>query len=221
MHTIYLHGLGQTADSWKPVLEKITLPGDNSCPDLVALLRGREVSYSSLYQAFSQQCSKIDGELTLCGLSLGAVLALNYAIDHPGKVEALVLIAPQYKMPKKLLWLQNLVFRLMPESQFRQTGCGPVQNGSRTGFQRFSGKGFLPHPDCLRGEGRRQQKGRRGAGSYSGQCRAEGSPGCRPSGEHPVAGSTGGTPGGILYPAVIYKGRASRSDALPFCIPDA
>ena len=42
MHTIYLHGLGQTADSWKPVLEKITLPGDNSCPDLVALLRGRE-----------------------------------------------------------------------------------------------------------------------------------------------------------------------------------
>ncbi len=122
MHTIYLHGLGQTADSWKPVLEKITLPGDNSCPDLVALLRGREVSYSSLYQAFSQQCSKIDGELTLCGLSLGAVLALNYAIDHPGKVGALVLIAPQYKMPKKLLWLQNLVFRLMPESQFRQTG---------------------------------------------------------------------------------------------------
>ena len=122
MHTIYLHGLGQTADSWKPVLEKITLPGDNSCPDLVALLRGREVSYSSLYQAFSQQCSKIDGKLTLCGLSLGAVLALNYAIDHPGKVGALVLIAPQYKMPKKLLWLQNLVFRLMPESQFRQTG---------------------------------------------------------------------------------------------------
>ena len=50
------------------------------------------------------------------------MLALNYAIDHPEGVEALVLIAPQYKMPRKLLWLQNLMFRLIPESQFQETG---------------------------------------------------------------------------------------------------
>lgn len=83
---------------------------------------GQEASYQNLYAAFSRQCQQTAEKVTLCGLSLGAVLALNYAIDHPEGVEALVLIAPQYKMPKKLLWLQNLMFRFMPESQFQETG---------------------------------------------------------------------------------------------------
>ena len=54
--------------------------------------------------------------------SLGAVLALNYAIDHPDKVKALVLIAAQYKMPKKLLKFQNMLFRFMPNAMFKQFG---------------------------------------------------------------------------------------------------
>ena len=119
---IYLHGLGQTASSWQPVLQARSLPGTSRCLDLVELLRGQEASYQNLYAAFSRQCQQTAEKVTLCGLSLGAVLALNYAIDHPEGVEALVLIAPQYKMPKKLLWLQNLMFRFMPESQFQETG---------------------------------------------------------------------------------------------------
>ena len=53
---------------------------------------------------------------------MGAVLALNYAIDHPDKVKALVLIAAQYKMPKKLLKVQNILFHLMPNSAFNKMG---------------------------------------------------------------------------------------------------
>ena len=51
-----------------------------------------------------------------------AVLALNYAIDHPDKVKALVLIAAQYKMPRKLLKVQNMLFHLMPNSVFNKMG---------------------------------------------------------------------------------------------------
>ena len=51
-----------------------------------------------------------------------AVLALNYAIDHPDKVKALVLIAAQYKMPRKLLKVQNMLFHLMPNSAFKKMG---------------------------------------------------------------------------------------------------
>ncbi len=58
----------------------------------------------------------------LCGISLGAVLALNYAINHTEKVKSLILIAPQYKMPKLLLKLQNIIFRIMPENSFLSTG---------------------------------------------------------------------------------------------------
>ena len=38
-------------------------------------------------------------DICLCGLSLGGVLALNYAIEHPEKIKGMVLIATQYKMP--------------------------------------------------------------------------------------------------------------------------
>ena len=50
------------------------------------------------------------------------MLALNYAIDFPQKVSSLILIAPQYNMPKFLLKVQNVLFKFMPESQFKDIG---------------------------------------------------------------------------------------------------
>ena len=67
------------------------------------MLEGKSATYKELYSAFSSECDKVNDEIVLCGLSLGAVLALNYAIDHPDKVKSLVLIAAQYKMPQKII----------------------------------------------------------------------------------------------------------------------
>ena len=86
------------------------------------MLEGKAATYRELYTAFSEECNKENDEIVLCGLSLGAVLALNYAIDHPDKVKALVLIAAQYKMPEKLLKFQNMLFRFMPNTMFKQFG---------------------------------------------------------------------------------------------------
>ena len=89
---------------------------------LAGMLKGKAVTYKELYSAFSGECDRENEEIVLCGLSLGAVLALNYAIDHPDKVKALVLIAAQYKMPKNLLKVQNILFHLMPNSAFSKMG---------------------------------------------------------------------------------------------------
>ena len=86
------------------------------------MLEGKSATYKELYSAFSSECDKENDGIALCGLSLGAVLTLNYAIDHPDKVKALVLIAAQYKMPKKLLKIQNMLFHLMPNSAFNKMG---------------------------------------------------------------------------------------------------
>ena len=86
------------------------------------MLEDKAATYGELYAAFSGECDKENDEIVLCGLSLGAVLALNYAIDHPDKVKALVLIAAQYKMPEKLLKFQNMLFRFMPNTMFKQFG---------------------------------------------------------------------------------------------------
>lgn len=59
-----------------------------------------------------EEQDNISGQLNLCGLSLGVVLALNYIIDNPKKVNSLVLIAGQSEMPKALLKLQNIVLGL-------------------------------------------------------------------------------------------------------------
>lgn len=101
MKYLYLHGLGQKPDSWDRVIKETKVSSSSISLSLTEMLEGKDVTYRELYSAFSGECDKEDEEIVLCGLSLGAVLALNYAIDHPDKVKALVLIAAQYKMPKK------------------------------------------------------------------------------------------------------------------------
>ena len=122
MKFLYLHGLGQKPDSWDRVIKETTVSDSSASLSLAEMLEGKAATYKELYTAFSEECNKENDEIVLCGLSLGAVLALNYAIDHPNKVKALVLIAAQYKMPKKLLKVQNMLFHLMPNSAFNKMG---------------------------------------------------------------------------------------------------
>jgi pimeloyl-ACP methyl ester carboxylesterase len=60
--------------------------------------------------------------LRICGLSLGALLAIDFAIRHEEKVDSLVLIGAQYKVPSLLIDFQNLIFRCMPNKVFESMG---------------------------------------------------------------------------------------------------
>ncbi|MBQ8400443.1 MAG: alpha/beta hydrolase [Clostridia bacterium] len=120
MKTVFLHGLGQTADAWDGVLA--FLPGtDALCLSLYTLSEGA-YSYSNLRQSVEEQMEKIPAPFCLCGLSLGAVLALEYSVRHPEKTASLVLIAPQTDPPVWLMRLQMLLFRCMPEKAFGSMG---------------------------------------------------------------------------------------------------
>lgn len=121
MKYLYLHGLGQTSASWNNVIKETEVANDSVSLSLNDMLLGKKATYDELYSALIDECNKYD-DIALCGLSLGAVLALNYALDYPNKVKCLVLIAPQYKMPKLLLKLQNIMFRFMPASNFDSIG---------------------------------------------------------------------------------------------------
>lgn len=103
MKYLYLHGLGQKPDSWNRVIKETKVSKSSRSLSLSEMLEGKAATYKELYSAFSSECDKENEEIVLCGLSLGAVLTLNYAIDHPDKVKALVLIVAQYKMPKKII----------------------------------------------------------------------------------------------------------------------
>lgn len=122
MTYIFIHGLGQTPTRWKKTISYMEKTNDYVCPDLFGILKGKSATYENLYDAFSKQCEIYSNPFHLCGLSLGAVLALHYTISHPKKVKSLVLIAGQYDMPKKLLTFQNFIYHLMPKTVFRTIG---------------------------------------------------------------------------------------------------
>ena len=131
MRQIFLHGLGQGPESWEGVLSHLV--DKPACPDLYAFFGGKEAAYQNLYRGFSDYCGGEKEPLALCGLSLGAVLSLHYALDHPERVGALLLAAPQYKMPGGLLTVQNLIFRLMPAKAFGEMGLGKEEVIALTG----------------------------------------------------------------------------------------
>ena len=122
MGYIFIHGLGQTPESWNQVTA--LLPSDvQICrPCLAAIAGDKQMTYENLYQAFESECNRMETPLWLCGISLGAVVALQYALNHPEKVRSLMLIAPQYKMPKLLLAVQSMVFRILPKTMFYEMG---------------------------------------------------------------------------------------------------
>ena len=125
MPYILLHGLGQSASSWARTTDALQIPADDVlCPELSDWLRGHEPRYDGLYQAFTAYCSGFSQPLDLCGLSLGGILALQYAIENSSRVHSLVLIGAQSSMPRRLLRLQNAIFRFLPARAFASTGFG-------------------------------------------------------------------------------------------------
>lgn len=122
MKYILLHGMGQNASSWDKTISYLPDMTETVCPELSNFFSEDNCNYSKMYSSFCRYCNRFSEPLNLCGLSLGAVLALNYAIDFPHRVSSLILIAPQYNMPKFLLKVQNVLFKFMPESQFKDIG---------------------------------------------------------------------------------------------------
>ena len=122
MKYIFLHGLGQTAQSWQEVICQLDPEWDVLCTDLAEWLLGKEACYRTLYQKLEEYCGQLEESLCLCGLSLGGILALDFAANHPDRVCRLVLMGTPYKMPRKLLKLQDVLFHFMPERAFLDIG---------------------------------------------------------------------------------------------------
>ena len=79
MTRIFLQGLGQTPSVWQPMLHRLEPELPVYCPSLVELA-GENPRYPDLLHALEESLAEVPGPLHLCGLSLGGVLALDYAL---------------------------------------------------------------------------------------------------------------------------------------------
>lgn len=120
MKIVFLHGLGQTAQDWQAVVAHTSLP-DVDCPELFSLANG-DFTYPCILAGLEKLYAETNEPFILCGLSLGALLALDYTIRHRDKVSSLILIGAQYKVPTLLIDFQNFIFRFIPSKSFDSMG---------------------------------------------------------------------------------------------------
>lgn len=120
MKILFLHGLGQNKASWDKTIQLLNCK-DVNCVNMI-LNDVENQSFNSL--AHELECILIEesSPLILCGLSLGAVLGLELYFRQSKKIAALILIAPQYKMPTFIMDIQNIIFRLLPNRSFSKLG---------------------------------------------------------------------------------------------------
>jgi len=121
MAYILVHGSGHKVTSWNETISYMKSDEDIRCPNLASILDGKEATYANLYTSFAEYCNSTNEQINLCGLSLGGILALNYALDFPEKVKILILIGTPHKIPKIMFFIQNMIFRFLPKSVFENT----------------------------------------------------------------------------------------------------
>lgn len=124
MKILFLHGLGQNKISWGETIQLLNCR-DVNCIDVIPNNIENQ-SFSSLANQLEIKINEESSPLIICGLSLGAVLGLELYFRQPQKIAALILAAPQYKMPKFLICIQNMVFKLTPNKIFSKMGISKI-----------------------------------------------------------------------------------------------
>ena len=122
---VLLHGLGQTPQSWQ---DQVTAMPDGFkavAPWLKGTRPGRAEEFSvegaadEVLRLLNQHGAE---RMSLVGVSIGAVVALDAAIRAPEAISHLVLVSGQVNPPRSVARMQRLVFSMMPARRLASMG---------------------------------------------------------------------------------------------------
>lgn len=120
MKLIFLHGLGQSADSWKEVQEFLA----DYPSEALDLFPSGITSYQEAKELIYQHLSKETEPFVLVGLSSGAALALELSSYDLPNLQALVLSGCPLKLAGNIpFYFQTLIFKLLPKRIFEKQGA--------------------------------------------------------------------------------------------------
>lgn len=120
MKLIFLHGLGQSAESWKEVQNLLT----DYPSEAIELFPSGISSYQKVKERVYQHLAQETEPFVLVGLSLGAALALELSSYDLPNLRALVLSGCPLKLSGNILfYLQLLIFKLLPKKVFEKQGA--------------------------------------------------------------------------------------------------
>ena len=120
MKLIFLHGLGQSAESWKEVRNLLT----DYPSEAIELFPSGVSSYQKAKERVYQHLAQETEPFVLIGLSLGAALALELSSYDLPNLRVLVLSGCPLKLAGNILfYVQLLIFKLLPKRIFEKQGA--------------------------------------------------------------------------------------------------
>ena len=120
MKLIFLHGLGQSAASWKEVRNLLT----DYPSEAIELFPPGVSCYQKAKERIYQHLSEEKEPFVLVGLSMGAALALELSSYNLPNLRALVLAGCPLKLSGNILfYFQLLIFKLLPKRVFKKQGA--------------------------------------------------------------------------------------------------
>ena len=120
MKLIFLHGLGQSAESWKEVQEVLA----DYPSEALDLFPTGITSYQEAKERIYQHLSEETEPFVLIGLSLGAALTLELSSYDLPNLQGLVLSGCPLKLAGNILFkIQLMIFKLLPKSFFEKRGA--------------------------------------------------------------------------------------------------
>lgn len=109
---VFLQGLGQSTDAWRGVMQALPPSIDGVTVDVKP-----SVDFSlerAAAEVLAELARRGISRFHLCGLSLGAMVALQIAVQTPAGLDRLILSAGQVRPPRALMAVQGAVMRLLP-----------------------------------------------------------------------------------------------------------
>ena len=120
MKLIFLHGLGQSAESWKEVQDFLA----DYTSEALDLFPSGVSNYQEAKERIYQHLSEETEPFVLIGLSLGAVLSLELSSYDLPNLQALVLSGCPLKLAGNIpFYFQTLIFKLLPKRIFEKQGA--------------------------------------------------------------------------------------------------
>ena len=120
MKLIFLHGLGQSADSWKEVQDLLA----DYPSEALDLFPSGVGTYQEAKERIYQHLSEEAEPFVLVGLSLGAALALELSSYDLPNLQALVLSGCPLKLAGNIpFYIQLLIFKLLPKRIYEKQGA--------------------------------------------------------------------------------------------------
>ena len=124
---VLLPGIGDSTARWKPLGKRLRHHYDVTVAPLPGLGPAERFSVDSAAATVAATLPRSGRPVTVCGIGLGAMVALSLAAEHPEQVDRLVLLTRQVALSPVLMSLPAAVLRLLPATTVERLGAGQDQ----------------------------------------------------------------------------------------------